>query len=187
MRPVEQVSWDMIRSDDFLGALRQKTGLDALDLPTEAQWEYACRAGTTTQYSYGDTANGDYMWFAGNSTDQTHAVGTKRPNAWGLYDMHGNVAEWCLDWAYIAGVGWDAYAPDAVTDPEGPSYTTTDVWNGSWRRVRGGSFGDVQNTLRSGARSGFHQSANYLNDLTNDNSRRAGIRVCCPIGSGVLI
>lgn len=68
-----------------MGMLRARTGID-FDLPTEAQWEYACRAGTTTTYSYGSERNGDYMWSLGNSEDMTHDVGTKLPNPWGLYD-----------------------------------------------------------------------------------------------------
>ncbi len=106
--PVEKVSYNAIRgtsngakwpsssavdSSSFMGKLRARTGLD-FDLPTEAQWEYACRAGTTTTYSYGDSANGNYMWYYSNSSVKTHEVGTKSPNPWGLYDMHGNVAEW---------------------------------------------------------------------------------------------
>ena len=101
-RPVEKVSYGAVRgatTTSFLGALRSKSGLSTLDLPTEAQWEYACRAGTTNRFCYGDAADGDYMWYAGNSGGKTHEVGTTNPNAWGLYDMHGNVWEMCLDGA----------------------------------------------------------------------------------------
>ncbi len=124
-RPVEKVSWNMIRGDadtydwpdvqgvdpeSFLGVLRQKTDLDTLDLPTEAQWEYACRAGTTSTYNNGGDTEGDLQalgryWDNGGfgSSDScatnagTAAVGSHLPNAWGLYDMHGNVWEWCLE------------------------------------------------------------------------------------------
>ena len=129
-RPVEKVSWNMIRgdaatydwpnvqgvaSDSFVGVLRQKTGLAALDLPTEAQWEYACRAGTTTDFNNGKNWSGNNpcpnmdevgrYWYNGGS-DYSHfcatnagtaAVGSYDPNKWGLYDMHGNVREWCLE------------------------------------------------------------------------------------------
>ena len=80
----------------FLAKLRARTGVD-FNLPTVAQWEYACRAGTTTTYSYGEKADGEYMWYSGNSEGSVHDVGTRLPNGWGLYDMHGNVWEWCLD------------------------------------------------------------------------------------------
>ena len=138
--PVHYVSYDMIRGSSagagwpgssavdggsFLGKLQARTGID-FDLPTEAQWEYACRAGTTTTYSYGSSADGNYMWYSGNSSSKSHVVGTKQPNAWGLYDMHGNVWEWCLDWygSLLSG----------VTDPRGSS-------SGSDRVLRGGSWG----------------------------------------------
>ena len=138
--PVENVSYNLIRgssngakwpsssavdSSSFMGKLRARTGLD-FDLPTEAQWEYACRAGTTTTYSYGNSANGNYMWYEDNSSSKTHTVGAKSANPWGLYDMHGNVYEWCLDW-----YGTLAYG----TEPKGSS-------SGSGRVVRGGSWSD---------------------------------------------
>jgi formylglycine-generating enzyme required for sulfatase activity len=137
--PVYYVSYNMIRgssngakwpsssavdSSSFMGKLRARTGLD-FDLPTEAQWEYACRAGTTTTYSYGDSANGNYMWYSVNSSNTTHPVGTKSASLWGFYDMHGNVWEWCLDWHS----GTLAYG----TDPKGSS-------SGSRRVRRGGSW-----------------------------------------------
>ena len=96
----EGAKWPTTNSVDatsFMGRLREKTGID-FDLPTEAQWEYVCRAGTTTTYSYGDSANGNYMWYTSNSFSSSHAVGTTWANPWGFYDMHGNVWEWCLDW-----------------------------------------------------------------------------------------
>jgi formylglycine-generating enzyme required for sulfatase activity len=100
-RPVEQVSWD--DANEFcrkLSALPEEQQAGRVyRLPTEAEWEYACRAGTTTEYCFGDAESGlgDYGWFAGNSGGETHPVGQKKPNAWGLFDMHGNVEEWCSD------------------------------------------------------------------------------------------
>ena len=155
-RPVEKVSWNDIRGDSstynwpnstavdansFVGRIRARTGL-AFDLPTEAQWEHACRAGTTTAYSYGDSANGDYMWYYSNSSSQTHEVGTKKPNAWGLYDMHGNVWEWCLDWFRVD------LGTAAVTDPKGGA---SGVF--SFRVWRGGGCSGLPGSCRSANRS----------------------------------
>lgn len=99
--PVEVVSWD--DAQEFCRKLaelaEEKEARRRYQLPTEAEWEYACRAGTTTLYSFGDdqASLGEYAWYADNSDGKTHPVGEKKPNAWGLYDMHGNVQEWCYD------------------------------------------------------------------------------------------
>ncbi len=111
--PVHYMTYNMIRgssngakwpsssavdSTSFMGKLRARAGLD-FDLPTGAQWEYAYRAGTTTTYYWGNSMDGNYAWYSGNSSNKTHPVGTRTPNEWGLYDMSGNAWEWCLDWA----------------------------------------------------------------------------------------
>ena len=140
--PVERVSWDDCQT--FLGKLNVKTGGQGSKfvLPTEAQWEYACRAGSTTTWCFGDDAArlGDYAWYDDNSVDNTHAVGQKKPNAWGLYDMHGNVWEWCEDW-YDGGY----YAGSPADDPSGPD-------TGSRRVRRGGSWLITAGSGRSAAR-----------------------------------
>jgi formylglycine-generating enzyme required for sulfatase activity len=158
--PVEQVSWeDAVEFCRRLSALpEEKQAGRVYRLPTEAQWEYACRAGSKTAYSFGEnsTSLGDYAWFDENrageapsvdemvynaillklsgerrsfgerSSRETHPVGQKKPNAWGLYDMHGNVWEWCSDW-------YGAYPSGSSTDPTGPQ-------SGSFRVYRGGSW-----------------------------------------------
>jgi formylglycine-generating enzyme required for sulfatase activity len=131
--PVEQVSWDDIQ--DFLRKLNAQTG-KKYRLPTEAEWEYACRAGTTTPFNTGENLttaqanyNGNYPWknnAKGEYRQKTTPVGSFSPNAWGLYDMHGNVWEWCSDW-------YGSYNSAAVTNPKGPS-------SGTSRVLRGGSW-----------------------------------------------
>ncbi len=90
---------DEVASDSFIGALRQMTGISTFDLPSEKEWEFAARAGVTTKWLCGDTEAGleNYAWYSVNSDGVTHEVGSRLPNAWGLYDVHGNVREWCLD------------------------------------------------------------------------------------------
>ena len=90
---VEKVSWDDVQ--DFIKKLNQKEGISKYRPPSEAEWEYAARAGTTTRYSFGDSESrlGEYAWYYDNSGSKTHDVGQKKPNPWGLYDMHGNVWE----------------------------------------------------------------------------------------------
>ena len=95
--PVEQVSWNQVQ--EFIEKLNEKEDTDKYRLPSEAEWEYACRAGTTTRYSFGDDESklGDYAWYSDNLGGETHPVGQKKPNPYGLYDMHGNVWEWVRD------------------------------------------------------------------------------------------
>ena len=113
-------------------------------LPTEAEWEYACRARTTTQFYFGDDPGyatlGNFAWYSANSFNSTQLGGQKAPNRWGLYDMAGNVREWCSDW-------YDALVGGSVTDPNGPV-------NGTTRVVRGGYFGVSGGSCASGSRSG---------------------------------
>ena len=156
--PVYCASYNMIRgtsdgakwpsspavdSSSFIGKLRTRTSLD-FDLPTEAQWEYACRAKTTTTYSYGNSADDNFMWYDNNS-NKSRYVGTKSANPWGIYDMHGNVYEWCLDWKGDTLV----YG----TDPKGSS-------SGSCRVVRGGCWGHGAYNCTSFCRTGYAPSAN---------------------------
>ncbi len=160
--PVEHVSYDDIRGSSsgaqwpasaavdttsFLGKLRARTGLD-FDLPTEAQWENACRAGTMTTYYWGDSMDYAYAWcWRYNSDMKTYSVGTKLPNAWGLYDMSGNVWEWCRDW-----FGTLAYG----TDPVGSA-------SGSYRVGRGGSWHNSSGYCTSSRRSSDDPSYRNFN------------------------
>jgi sulfatase modifying factor 1 len=117
-------------------------------LPTEAEWEYACRAGTTTAYHTGSTLNASQANFNSN-VGQTKPVGSYPPNAWGLFDMHGNVSEWCSDW-------YESYSFFSVTNPGGPA--------SGWLRVlRGGSLGNYGRYCRSAYRFGFEPSYRNLN------------------------
>ncbi|MEI8376184.1 MAG: SUMF1/EgtB/PvdO family nonheme iron enzyme [Planctomycetota bacterium] len=149
--PVENVTWDDCKQ--FLEKLNAKfaNAKGKFRLPSEAQWEYACRAGTTTRYFCGDDMSkfGQFGWYRDNSDGRTHPVGEKKPNPWGLYDMCGNVAEWCQDWCDN-----QFYARSPVDDPAGPA-------TGDFREFRGGSFCDPAEYCRSAFRDGKHPLFSY--------------------------
>ena len=160
--PVEKVSWDDAQA--FCQKLSQITG-KTYGLPTEAEWEYACRAGTTTRYYFGDDASqlGDYAWYIANSQSKTHPVGQKKPNAWGLYDMSGNVWEWCED-------DWHDNYIGAPTD--GSAWINNN--DNDYRIRRGGSWYYDPNNCRSAYRSNYNRRG-----LTDDDF---GFRVVCGAG-----
>jgi len=158
--PVENVSWEDCQA--FLRKLNERAARSGakFSLPTEAQWEYACRAGSTSTYCFGDAPEGlgEYAWFADNSGGTTHPVGRKKPNAWGLYDMHGNVFEWTADW-----YAWNYYSASPVEDPPGAS-------SSYGRSERGGCW----DTPASDCRAAFRDpEGEWVGDLTG------GFRVMC--------
>ena len=142
--PVENIVWKDIQA--FISKLNEVEGGEKYRLPTEAEWEYACRAGSTAPFCFGDDEAelGKYAWYRNNSGSQTHPVGQKKPNAWGLYDMHGNVYEWCQDWFTID------YPKDHVTDPAGPGPSDRRT-----RVSRGGSWNSQAWAARSASRMGL--------------------------------
>ncbi|MBS1794308.1 MAG: formylglycine-generating enzyme family protein [Acidobacteria bacterium] len=152
--PVENVSWD--DAQEFIKKLNAK-GEGTYRLPTEAEWEYAARAGTTTAFSFGDSLSSEQANFDGNYPygtaskgkylAKTTPVGSYAPNGWGLYDMHGNVWEWCADW-------YGDYPDGSVADPTGPG-------SGSNRVNRGGSWRSHGRGLRSAYRYGYVPSDRY--------------------------
>ncbi|MBM3839282.1 MAG: formylglycine-generating enzyme family protein [Verrucomicrobia bacterium] len=151
--PVENVTWT--QAVDYCSKLTtREQNANRLPaghvyrLPTEAEWEYACRAGTTTRFGFGDDPDYNllrgFAWFNSNSGNQTHTVGEKAPNRWGLFDMHGNVWEWCGDW-------YGSYQGGSLTDPKGAR-------TGSVGVGRGGSWGSAGQGCRSAWR-GYSPSA----------------------------
>jgi len=202
-RPVESVSYEDVRGsragsrwpanngvddDSFLGRLRAKSGITALDLPTEAQWEYACRAGTKTAFNSGKDLSGKYgattgvfactnldavgrYEFNGGAMEEEHCdadggtakVGSYLPNAWGLYDMHGNVAEWCLD-------AYGKYGLQAAQDPRG----SLDPRSSYIRILRGGDWGDNAGVCRSASRGYMEPDSECWS---------AGLRLSVPLQS----
>lgn len=183
MRPQRSLSYNAIRGSSagagwpesslvdgttFLGKLRAKTGIDTFDLPTEAQWEYACRAGTTSAYNNGGNTEDDLKTlgrYSGNQSDGrggysggATVVGSYSPNAWGLYDMHGNAYEWCLDWHGTLAGG---------TDPKGES-------SGQNRVLRGGCSGLDASYCASDYR--------FYRPIYSNGPDGYGIRLCCSAG-----
>jgi formylglycine-generating enzyme required for sulfatase activity len=148
-RPVETVSW--LDATNYCARLtQQELGAGHIPpgsyyrLPTEAEWEYAARAGTSTRFSYGDDPNftnlSDYAWYGAIGGVMTHPVGQKLPNPWGLYDMEGNVWEWCQDW-------YGPYLGGFAIDPQGPASNVTGV-----KVIRGGAWEAFASDCRSGRR-----------------------------------
>ena len=160
--PVEQISWE--DTQQFIQKLNQKEGTNKYRLPSEAEWEYACRAGSTTAFPNGgitmlecerDNNLDSIGWYCGNSNNMIQPVARKKPSAWGLYDMHGNVQEWCQDW-------FGVYPFDEVTNPKGPP-------SGSYRVMRGGVWYSPARDCRSASRFGSPPHYRF---------RHIGFRLC---------
>jgi formylglycine-generating enzyme required for sulfatase activity len=133
--PVNELNWNDAKGYSYFLCMK---------LPSEAQWEYACRAGTTTEYYFGDNNDTlpEYSWYWANyKYDETQVVGKKKPNNWGLYDMYGNVWEWCNDW-----YSETFYSESPSINPQGPS-------TGSWHVVRGGGWISDTEECRSASRN----------------------------------
>jgi len=160
--PVSNVSWDDAK--EFIKRLNAMEGTDKYRLPIDAEWEYACRAGTTAEYSFGDDASnlGKYAWYGDNSKKSVHPVATKKPNAWGLYDMHGNVWEWVEDDYHR---GYEGAPADGRAWVDNPRRT--------YRVVRGKAFDDDAHWYTSSVRG---------NQLPTRPS--AGFRVAKSVGNG---
>jgi formylglycine-generating enzyme required for sulfatase activity len=158
--PVEMTSWN--EAVEFCKRLSAKTGR-TVRLPTEAEREYACRAGTATKYFFGDDAKNlaDYAWYTANSGGTTHPVGQKKPNPWGLYDMHGNVWEWCSDWE-------GPVPPGPVTDPQGPE-------NGYNKVLRPGAV-----NLDAGSCNSTYRGSNGIDSHNNYNGFRVVVSMYGP-------
>jgi formylglycine-generating enzyme required for sulfatase activity len=148
--PVEEVTWN--DAQEFCQKLSQKTGKQ-YRLPTEAEWEYACRAGTQTRYYFGDNGEllGEYAWYDQNSYSKTQPVGQKKPNNWGLHDMHGNVCEWCED-------GWDGNYENAPKD--GIAWNDNHFQSDT-RVLRGGCWDSNPRSCLSSSRSYYDDCSYY--------------------------
>ncbi|NLH16317.1 MAG: formylglycine-generating enzyme family protein [Phycisphaerae bacterium] len=176
--PAIGATWN--NANTFCKWLTKKTG-KSYRLPTEAEWEYACRAGTTTAYFFGDDPAplGDYAWFKGNSDAEPHAVASKKPNPWGLFDMYGNVFEWVNDF----------YSPDAYKAAAGSLVNPLGPETGKLHVARGGFYNLTPDLLRSAAR-GVEEKWWSMNDPQIPKSKWwlpqmdiIGFRVACTIDS----
>jgi hypothetical protein len=160
-RPVESLTWEQAMKfcEELTNLPAEKFAGRSYRLPTEVEWEYACRAGSSKVFCFGDEESilNDYAWFAGNSDRETHPVEQKKPNHWGFYDMHGNVREWCQDWF-----------EDCPIDPNGSNMSPSDPFpkkdtTSGLRVVRGGSWSDEAVHCRSAVREGILPSIRFDN------------------------
>lgn len=158
LRPVETISWNDVHT--FIKALNNREKTDRYRLPTEAEWEYAARAGSESAYAFGSetSALNQYAWYRKNSKKKTHPVGLLAPNSWGIYDMHGNVHEWCEDWF------------DREYYAQAPSYAPCGPAKGLAKSLRGGDWGSKGWYCRCASRS---------LGSPDRRSNRVGFRLVC--------